>query len=276
MIGSLIVSRVHGYNGAVTETKEAPETPQNPAAPGAPAENEDDKRASAAAVNRKRALDDSEEEKALALDGRSRAARQEVSLLACRRCPRLVAWREAAARNPPRRFAGQSYWARPVPAFGDPAGRILIVGLAPAANGANRPAGCSRATSRGNFSSTRCTRWPREPAGLGRARRRTGAPRCAALRGLPLRAAGQQADARRARELPRLPGEGPRGRSRRRACSSRSARPDSMRACACWRRRARRFRSRSRGLRMARDFGSARMNSSRRITRASRTPSPGS
>jgi uracil-DNA glycosylase family 4 len=61
-----------------------------------------------------------------------------VSLLACRRCPRLVAWREAAARKPPRRFAGQRYWARPVPAFGDPAGRILIVGLAPAANGANR------------------------------------------------------------------------------------------------------------------------------------------
>ncbi len=62
----------------------------------------------------------------------------EREVVACRRCPRLVAWREEAARHPPRRFAGQAYWARPVPAFGDPRARILLVGLAPAANGANR------------------------------------------------------------------------------------------------------------------------------------------
>jgi uracil-DNA glycosylase len=49
-----------------------------------------------------------------------------------------VAWREQAAREAPRRFAGQTYWARPVPAFGEPAGRIAIVGLAPAAHGGNR------------------------------------------------------------------------------------------------------------------------------------------
>jgi len=49
-----------------------------------------------------------------------------------------VAWREEAARNPPRRFAGQRYWARPVPAFGERGAPILIVGLAPAAHGANR------------------------------------------------------------------------------------------------------------------------------------------
>ena len=54
------------------------------------------------------------------------------------RCPRLVWWREEAARHPPRRFAGQAYWARPVPGFGDPLARILLVGLAPAANGGNR------------------------------------------------------------------------------------------------------------------------------------------
>ena len=47
-------------------------------------------------------------------------------------------WREEAARHPPRRFAGQKYWARPLPGFGDPAARILIVGLAPAAHGGNR------------------------------------------------------------------------------------------------------------------------------------------
>jgi uracil-DNA glycosylase family 4 len=59
-------------------------------------------------------------------------------ILACRRCPRLSAWREAAAANPPKRFQGQSYHAKPVPAFGDPSARILVVGLAPAAHGANR------------------------------------------------------------------------------------------------------------------------------------------
>lgn len=57
---------------------------------------------------------------------------------ACRRCPRLVAWREAAATDPPRRFRGEDYWARPLSGFGDPAARVAIVGLAPAAHGGNR------------------------------------------------------------------------------------------------------------------------------------------
>jgi uracil-DNA glycosylase len=57
---------------------------------------------------------------------------------ACRRCPRLVAWREASAADPPRRFQGEDYWARPVSGFGDPGARLAIVGLAPAAHGANR------------------------------------------------------------------------------------------------------------------------------------------
>jgi uracil-DNA glycosylase len=56
----------------------------------------------------------------------------------CRRCPRLVEWREACAADPPRRFRGEEYWARPVSGFGDPAARLAIVGLAPAAQGANR------------------------------------------------------------------------------------------------------------------------------------------
>src|SRR5688500_9759044 len=56
----------------------------------------------------------------------------------CRLCPRLVEWRERAAREPPRRYAGDRYWARPVPGFGDPDARILVVGLAPAAPGGNR------------------------------------------------------------------------------------------------------------------------------------------
>ncbi len=56
----------------------------------------------------------------------------------CRACPRLNDWRAEAAANPPRRFRGEPYWARPVPGFGDPAAEIALVGLAPAAHGANR------------------------------------------------------------------------------------------------------------------------------------------
>jgi uracil-DNA glycosylase len=56
----------------------------------------------------------------------------------CVACPRLVAWRNAIAADPPKRHRGERYWARPLPGFGDPAARILVVGLAPAANGANR------------------------------------------------------------------------------------------------------------------------------------------
>ncbi|MEP7379114.1 MAG: uracil-DNA glycosylase [Chloroflexota bacterium] len=59
-------------------------------------------------------------------------------IVECRRCPRLVAWREEAAQHPPARFAGERYWSRPVPGFGDPSARVLIVGLAPAAHGGNR------------------------------------------------------------------------------------------------------------------------------------------
>ncbi len=64
------------------------------------------------------------------------AVEQDVS--SCRRCPRLVVCRERAAVTKPRRFASDSYWARGVPGFGDPKARILIVGLAPGAHGANR------------------------------------------------------------------------------------------------------------------------------------------
>jgi uracil-DNA glycosylase len=56
----------------------------------------------------------------------------------CRRCRRLVDWREAQAADPPRRFRDQDYWARPIAGFGDPTAKLAIVGLAPAAHGANR------------------------------------------------------------------------------------------------------------------------------------------
>ncbi|HYJ79905.1 MAG TPA: uracil-DNA glycosylase [Longimicrobiaceae bacterium] len=57
---------------------------------------------------------------------------------ACRRCPRLVEWRERVGREKRRAFRDQEYWARGVAGFGDPAARLLILGLAPAAHGANR------------------------------------------------------------------------------------------------------------------------------------------
>ncbi|HKH14645.1 MAG TPA: uracil-DNA glycosylase [Solirubrobacterales bacterium] len=56
----------------------------------------------------------------------------------CRRCPRLVEWREHSAANPPRRYRDDDYWGRPLPGFGDPAARVIVVGLAPAAHGGNR------------------------------------------------------------------------------------------------------------------------------------------
>jgi uracil-DNA glycosylase family 4 len=68
--------------------------------------------------------------------GRLEALEQEIT--ACRACPRLVAWREQVGRERRAAFRDQDYWARPVPGFGDPRARIAIVGLAPAAHGANR------------------------------------------------------------------------------------------------------------------------------------------
>jgi uracil-DNA glycosylase family 4 len=62
----------------------------------------------------------------------------EAELTDCRRCPRLVAWREQVAREKRAAFRDETYWGRPVPGFGDPAARLVLLGLAPAAHGANR------------------------------------------------------------------------------------------------------------------------------------------
>ena len=59
-------------------------------------------------------------------------------IIACRVCPRLVAWREQVAREKRRAYLDWDYWGRPVPGFGDLAARLLVVGLAPGAHGANR------------------------------------------------------------------------------------------------------------------------------------------
>ncbi len=61
-----------------------------------------------------------------------------ADVVGCALCPRLVAWRQETAQAPPLRFRGETYWARPVPGFGDPRARLLVLGLAPAANGGNR------------------------------------------------------------------------------------------------------------------------------------------
>jgi uracil-DNA glycosylase len=69
-----------------------------------------------------------------------RAALAELTaeITRCRACPRLVAWREQVARTRRAAFADEQYWGRPVPGFGDPSARLVVVGLAPAAHGGNR------------------------------------------------------------------------------------------------------------------------------------------
>ena len=69
-------------------------------------------------------------------EAKLRAINEQV--VSCRTCPRLVEWRELVAREKRAAFADETYWGRPVPSFGDPDARLLIVGLAPAAHGGNR------------------------------------------------------------------------------------------------------------------------------------------
>lgn len=74
-----------------------------------------------------------------------------ADLVVCRRCPRLVQWRELVARQKVARFARDPYWGRPVPGFGDPDARVLLVGLAPAAHGGNRTGRVFTGDNSGNF-----------------------------------------------------------------------------------------------------------------------------
>jgi len=87
-------------------------------------------------------------------DGEDRAARLAAlgaEVVGCRRCPRLVAWRELAAVEKVARFRDETYWGRPVPGFGDPDARILLVGLAPAAHGGNRTGRVFTGDASGDF-----------------------------------------------------------------------------------------------------------------------------
>ena len=77
--------------------------------------------------------------------------RLEAEIVACRRCPRLVEWRERVAFEKVARFRDETYWGRPVPGFGDPDAAILIVGLAPAAHGGNRTGRVFTGDASGDF-----------------------------------------------------------------------------------------------------------------------------
>jgi len=92
-------------------------------------------------------------------EGRGREARgRDVALAAlrdeiveCRACPRLVEWREQVAREKVARFRDEPYWGRPAPGFGDPTARLLVIGLAPAAHGANRTGRVFTGDASGDF-----------------------------------------------------------------------------------------------------------------------------
>ncbi len=72
-------------------------------------------------------------------------------IIACRKCPRLVAWREEVARNKRKAYKDWEYWGKPVPGFGDPKARVLVVGLAPGAHGSNRTGRQFTGDGSGNF-----------------------------------------------------------------------------------------------------------------------------
>jgi uracil-DNA glycosylase family 4 len=72
-------------------------------------------------------------------------------IISCRKCPRLVAWREEVARTKRKAYIDWEYWGKPVPGFGDPQARVLVVGLAPGAHGSNRTGRQFTGDASGNF-----------------------------------------------------------------------------------------------------------------------------